>query len=391
MSDHTAIFKKLVSEAGIPTSEAEIADEWQKINQDEGTLITNDSDYSPFWRLLNSIVTRAALWFVDFIPDQLLPASFTKTARGDTLDLHAWDVGLDRKPANKAKGLITFTRESASNGMVVPVGTRVQSVPINEKVYELITTATAEFGYDSLTAVAKVEALEAGSAFNLASGYYSVLPEPVNGVASVTNDKEWLTTPGDDGETDDELRLRARNQFLAVNQYHTDAVYRTVIAQFGGIRTDYIYFEHDAPRGPGTGNAFVLFEADAPTDEFINSINQHIRDKGYHGHGDDLMCYAMPETLHDITLTLKLKANLTSDETSAIKKGVEDMVRCAFRQNTDYDDVVTKVWPQSVFSLSVLTREMHNRFVEIETLSFSNGDIVNAMDVARLNTLTITE
>ena len=248
MTTTNDIFKKLVSDAGIPTTEAEITAEWKKINDEHGTLITNDAEISPFWRLVNSIVTKAAQYFVDFIPDVLLPESFTQTAQS-TLDMKAWDVGLERKQANKAVGLITFTRPETGDGQVIPAGTRIQSTPINETVYELVTVGDTNFAYDSTTAMASAEAVEAGSAYNLAAGYYSVLADPESLPAGITvnNDQGWLTTPGDDGETNDELRLRCRNQFLAVNQYHTDAVYRTVIASFSGIRTDYIYFQHGAP------------------------------------------------------------------------------------------------------------------------------------------------
>ncbi|HIA6063629.1 TPA: phage tail tape measure protein [Escherichia coli] len=60
-----------------------------------------------------------------------------------------------------------------------------------------------------------------------------------------------VTVPGADEESDDELRERCRNQFNLVGNYHTDAVYRSMIAGVAGLSIDRIFFEHEAPREPG--------------------------------------------------------------------------------------------------------------------------------------------
>jgi hypothetical protein len=96
----------------------------------------------------------------------------------------------------------------------------------------------------------KVQAQQVGSGYNLAPGYYAILPEPVTGIVQVVNTDGWMSAPGADPEPDEQLRLRTRNQFSAVNQWHTDAVYRAMIAAFPGVRPDGVYFRHDAPR-PG--------------------------------------------------------------------------------------------------------------------------------------------
>lgn len=137
---------------------------------------------------------------------------------------------------------------------------------------------------------------------------------PIAGIAQVVNADGWLIAPGADPEPDDQLRLRTRNQFSAVNQWHTDSVYRAMISAFPGVRPDGVYFLHGAPRGPGSANAYVLFDADVPAATYLEQINAHIRDQGNHGHGDDLMVMVMPETQHALSLTWWPRSLLTVEQ-----------------------------------------------------------------------------
>ena len=387
-NNHQEDFEQIIKAADIPTTEEEMRAEWDQINEEHGSQISNDSKWSPFWRLISEIVTKPALWTVQFLINQLLPNSFIKTASGMFLDILAWALNLIRKDATKALGMLTFTRESTSTAVTIPAGTVVQSTPINGQIYELITTTDTAFPDGNLTVDVQAEAREAGESYNLAPGYYSVLPEAVAGVTEVNNGKEWLTTPGADKESDDELRLRCRNQFTAVGLFHHDAAYKQIISEFAGIRTDYLYFEHEAPRGPGTANCYIMIESGIPPQDFVDDINQHVDDNGYHGHGDSMICYPMPDVETDVTVTVWPNANLDAQERTGLQEGVENFIRAAFRQNSDYN--ATQTWPQSRFSFSKLTQELHRTFPEIESLDFDNRDIVTAIELATLGELTVT-
>lgn len=235
-----------------------------------------------------------------------------------------------------------------------------------------------------------VQATDAGSGYNLAPGYYAILPEPVPGIVQVVNVEGWLSQPGADSEPNDELRLRARNQFSAVNQWHTDAVYRAVISGFPGVRPDGVYFEHSAPRGPGSANAYVLFEADVPADTYLAEINSYIRDNGNHGHGDDLLVLVMPETLHKISATLWPRPNLNAIDRETLKDQVELFIRAAFRESTASDYQPTLTYPQSRFSFSRLGEELHEQFPKLESLAFTGADIVSELKIPRIETLAVT-
>ena len=382
-------FNQVLRDAGIPTTEAELRTEWEKEVKAHGSTLSNTSAWSPFWRIVTALVTRPVLWLLGFITGTLLPNLFVKTAKDAWLDLLAWAYDIERKGAVKAQGTLLFSRAGSSGTLEVAAGTRVQSPSINGRVYELITREARTFGDGQTQLEVPVEATEAGSGHNLAPGYYSILPAPVPGVIAVTNAEGWLTQPGADKELDDELRLRVRNQFSAVNQWHTDAVYRAMIASFPGVRPDAIYFDHSAPRGPGSATAYVLFEANAPAETYLQQINAHIRDSGNHGLGDDMQVMAMPETLHDIALQVWPVQNLTELQRAELRDGIEQFIRAAFRESSAHDYQPTLTYPNARFSFSRLTEELHAQFPRIDSLKFANDDIVSAMEIPRIQTLTV--
>lgn len=386
----TVDFKQALAEAGIPTTEAGLRQAWESEVATQGSALSNTSAYSPFWRLVTALVTKPVLWLLEFISGTVLPNFFVKTATKAWLDMLAWAVNVERKAATKAKGRILFTRLQPAGALEVPAGTVIQSAAINGHAYQLATTVAATFADGLLQLEIPTEAVEAGSGYNLAPGYYAILPVPLPGIAQVVNLDGWLDTPGADAEPDGELRLRVRNQFSAVNQWHTDAVYRAMIAAFPGVRPDGVYFDHNAPRGPGSANAFVLFEAGVPAETFLEQINAHIRDEGNHGHGDDLQVLVMPETLHDITVDVWPLTTLTAEQRLALQTDIEQFIRAAFRESTQRDFAPTQPYPQSRFSFSRLGEELHQQFPGIDSLHFGNADIVSELSVPRIHSLEVT-
>jgi len=383
-------FKQALADAGIPTTEAALRQAWEAEVTAQGSKLANTSSYSPFWRVVTALVTKPVLWLLAFVSDTVLPNFFVKTATGTWLEMLAWAVNVTRKSAVKSKGTILFTRAASGGALQVPIGTLVQSSSINGHVYQLVTTAVGNFTDGLLQLQIPVEALEEGSGFNLAPGYYGVLPVPVPGIVSVTNTDDWLSSPGADQELDDDLRLRVRNQFSAVNQWHTDAVYRALIAAFPGVQPDGVYFEHGAPRGPGSANAFVLFEAGVPAAEYLVQINSKIRDEGNHGHGDDLLVMVMPETQANIAVDIWPRSTLTEVQRAALKTDVELFIRAAFRESSAKDYQPTLTFPQSRFSFSRLGEELHQQFAGLESLHFTNTDILSELSIPRIQTLLVT-
>lgn len=379
-------YEQVLRDSGMPVSEDEISQKFAEIVHDEG-LITNTSNMSPFWRLINTIVTRPVRWLIDALINITLKNMYLATASGQWLDMFAWGVNLARKPATQAKGVIRFYRVAGAGAITIPVGTVVQTERINGTIYSIKTVETRVL--DAESTLVPVIAENAGGAYNLAPGYFRILPVAISGIERVQNEENWLLVPGADAESDDDLRDRCRNQYNLVGQYHTDAVYRGMIAGIVGLSIDRIYFEHDAPRGPGTANAFLLLDSGIASQPFIDKVNDYVMAQGHHGHGDDMQCFAMPETHHDLTLTLFVQSmeNFTAEELQKLKQNTGDLVRCAFRENSNYD--VKKTWPYSRFSFSNLGRELHRQFTVIDSIEFSLADIVSDLSVPRLTSLTV--
>ncbi|EPT6911211.1 baseplate J/gp47 family protein [Cronobacter sakazakii] len=381
-------FEEVVKASGMPVTKEALRERFNGIVQEEG-LITNTSSMSPFWRLITAIVTTPVLWLKDVLVGTVLANMFVATASGQMLRLLAWAVNVTAKPATAAQGVIRFYKADAGAVVTVKAGTLIQTERINGTVYELATTADFTLAAGVASALIPVQATATGGAFNLAPGYYRILPVAVDGISHAVNETDWLTVPGADEESDDELRERCRNQFNLVGNYHTDAVYRSMIASVAGLSIDRIFFEHEAPRGPGTANAYLLLDTGVTSDPFIEAVNDYITTQGHHGHGDDMQCFAMPETRHTLAVTLYVRnlANLTAEEQSALRAGAENLIRCAFRENNEFD--VKKTWPFSRFSFSNLGRELHRQFAAIDSLAFSLTDIVSGLNVPRLDTLTV--
>lgn len=385
----TVDFKKALSDSGVPTTEAQLKQAWEKLAVEQGSTLSNTSAYSPFWRIITALVTKPVLWLLEFVSGTVLPNFFVKTAVDMWLDTLAWAVNIERKAATVATGELLFTRANTGGELEVPIGTVVQSPTLNGHIYQLVTTEPRSFEEGQSQLVVPVKAVGAGSGYNLAPGYYAVLPQSVPGIVQVVNNTDWLQTPGADSEHDDQLRLRVRNQFSAVNQWHTDAVYRAIITAFPGVSADGVYFEHGAPRGPGSANAFVLFEAGVPAATFLQKINQHIRDEGNHGHGDDLLAMAMPETQHSISLQVWPKPNQTAAQLETLHIEIGLFIRAAFRESTQRDYSPTRTYPQSRFSFSRLTEELHLQFAQVESMRFADADIVSGLSIPRILNLSV--
>lgn len=383
-----ADYERILSEHGMPVTKEQARAEFDAIVKDEG-LITNTSRMSPFWRLITAIVTTPVMWLKDALVNVVMANLFLATAAGVFVDVFAWAVNLSRKPATATVGAILFTKTDITRVVTVPAGTTIQTERINGVIYTLRTLLDTVIPAGVLQRSIAVTAEDTGAGFNLAPGYYRILPTAIDGIAGVENADDWISSPGANEETDDELRDRVRNQFNLAGAYHIDAVYRGLIAGVAGLSADRIFFLHDAPRGPGTANAYLLLDAGIISEPFINTVNDYINAQGYHGHGDDMRCFPMPETRHNLTVTLHLYANLnlSGDDELALRHNVGNLVRCAWRENSDYD--VQKTWPYSRFSMSRLGEEIHQTFSEVESVVFSLPDIESGLAVPRLNILMI--
>lgn len=388
MEKPKADFEKVLQDAGMPVTEDAVKAEFNRLVKAEG-FVTNTSRMSPFWRLVTALITTPVMWIISALINIVMANMFVATATGSLLRLLAWGLNVTPKPASAAQGVVRFNKITAGQVATVPGGTIVQTERINGVIYQLAVTTDTIIPANVASALVPVQATGAGAAWNLAPGYYRILPVAVPGIASAVTEDDWLTQPGGDDESDDELRERCRNQFNLVGNYHTDAIYRSMIAEVAALSVDRIFFKHDAPRGPGTANAYLLLDSGQASQPFIDAVNDYINTQGHHGHGDDMQCMAMPETHRDLTATVYVVnlTNMSDEAQTALKNDVDSLIRCAFRENTAWD--VVKTWPYSRFSFSQLGGELHELLSGVDSVEFSIKDITSQLEVPRLTSLTV--
>jgi uncharacterized phage protein gp47/JayE len=175
------------------------------------------------------------LW--DALGSEVVAASFPAYAWGTYLDEHGLTVGLIRKDAAPAVGSVTFT---GAAGTLLATGVQVgtqQTAPDADPV-AFATTAPATIPVGG-TIVVPVQAVEAGTAGNVAALAVSVLLSPVSGITAVSNVQ--AISAGADVESDEAFRDRVLLAYQG--------------AQGSGTVADYLSW---ALSYPGVGNASVF-------------------------------------------------------------------------------------------------------------------------------------
>lgn len=395
MTDNTHIsnkelFQDIVDDAGIPSTADDLQAKFREIAVEEGVVFNNQSGYSPFWRMVLALVTKPVLWLVGLLINDFMPQAFLKTATGIWVDLKLWEMGLERKKAQKAQGLITLSRDITDDELVIPAGTVFQTSAIDDVFYRMISLEeqTLLVGSDSIDVLCEAETEGAG--YNLGADFFTVHNSDLAGITNITNGEDWLIVPGADAETDDEAKLRFQNQFTAINQWHTDAVYKALVSEFASVSIDDIYFEHDAPRGPGTANILLMPNSGVYSAAFLNSVTAKIMN-GTQGLSDDVKVMNIPKNTIDITAHCLAEDNLTPAEKVTLKVGIENFIKTAFRDLSNDNYQPTLIKPNSLFVWSRLIKECHAEFGDLLSIDFEDdSNVETALNIVGIDQLTVT-
>lgn len=139
--------------------------------------------------------------------------SFAETAKGEYLDNITKEVGVFRKEATKAKGIVTI---KGIAGTIVPIGTKIAS-----DTYIYLTIEEKQIQSNGEVNV-PIESEFKGKIYNIPPNTIVNFPVTIPGLNSVVN--KQAITDGYDGETDDELRERyyfkVREPVTSGNIYH---------------------------------------------------------------------------------------------------------------------------------------------------------------------------
>lgn len=176
--------------------------------------------------------------------ETLYNSSFVADASDEELTKKARNLGVRRQNAQKATGVVTFSRTSdATQDYVIPSGTVVETLEVNAVQFETTEQVTLNQGTQSVDAT--IKALEGGSDGNVGPDAIQAMPSKPTGVETVTNqqrtgDPTITDTTGDplsegrDRESDEELRRRVFDT-NAISEAPSEPGIRAALADIDGV------------------------------------------------------------------------------------------------------------------------------------------------------------
>lgn len=239
--------------------------------------------------------------------DALNANRFLQTASGQYLDWKAEELGLSRKPAQRAVGWLIFSRKGAQGNAPIPAGKVISTPPDSGgKAYRYTVLEDALIPEGQSEAAALVEAEEEGALYNQPAGRVNILVTPIQGVDSVSNPSDWLTQAGADMESDASLRLRCLSQWGGIGGANS-AAYVSWAKSVGGVGQVSI-----VPTARGAGTVDVVFTAEGntqPSAELIAQVQSLIDSK--RPVSTDALARAPSEVLLNLALNVVFYPNFT--------------------------------------------------------------------------------
>lgn len=175
-------------------------------------------DESSFWYALFAATAETLAEHQEVDIEQVYDAGFLATATGEDLTMKASELGVQRREAKKATGVVTFLREEAApSDIVIQEGTVVRTQGDDSIRFETIEAVTLAEGNRQVDAT--IEAINGGTHGNVAAETIRKMPSPPDGVDDVINydpvgNPDYTDTSGnplrrgEERESDSELRER---------------------------------------------------------------------------------------------------------------------------------------------------------------------------------------
>lgn len=156
--------------------------------------------------------SAAAADFVLFYAMQRFSKTFLDGAQGDDLTVLVEDrYGITRHPATSAVGSVTFTAVSGPVSGSIPAGTQVATVPDATGAFQVYTTDSPLSFVSETSKSVSVTAVSPGSAGNVGPATITRSLDTLFDDFTVTNPDRLAG--GNEAESDDELRARAKRFF----------------------------------------------------------------------------------------------------------------------------------------------------------------------------------
>jgi uncharacterized phage protein gp47/JayE len=322
----------------------------------------------------------------DALGSEVPAALFPVFAWGEYLDEHGVTINLERKDAVAATGMLTFT---GAVGTLIATGVQMGTLQTDPDADPITfrTSASATIPAGGSVDV-PIEAVEAGSAGNVASATITVLLSPVAGVSAITNID--ATTGGADVETDDAYRVRILLEYANPSGGGTVADYQRwalAYAPVGFATVDSLW------NGAGTVRVVITDVNNSPVSAAVISGLQNLLDP-VAGQGQGLapigatVTVATPALVPiNVSATVAMNAGYTLDGaggTVAVRGGIEEAIRAYIDKLKPGDDVVRERVASQFFQVEGVydvTNVMLNGAASNVTLT--------SMQVARTGTVTL--
>lgn len=309
----------------------------------------------PYRLNLNKGVVRGLLelyawgqWQLYALLARLLAQAAPYHATGAWLDLHADGVGLTRRAATKAAGLVHFYRaKQGHNGNIsIPAGRIVRTKPDGAgQVYRYSTQDAAVLPANADHVAVLVLAESYGAAANASAGQICELVTPVSGVAGVDNAADWLTSEGANEETDAQLAQRYSLQWQG-NNGCTKHAYMAWALSVAGVTSVSILDQH--PRGQGTVDVVVRGADVLPTASLLQEVRAAIAPNA--PINDDWQVKAP----HAVPITITGMLEYVGGDPDELRAKAEARLRALFAETSPLADVAALQIGQDV-TLDLLT------------------------------------
>lgn len=276
--------------------------------------------------ILRSIVesnSAVTMWIQQMIVN-LLVTTRAATSSGDDLDSWMADFSFTRLAATAATGQVVFSRFTATNQALLPVGTQVSTTD-GTQAY-LVTTDTTNAAYDATQAgyviaagvssvSVPVQAVTAGAAGNAQQGTITVISGSIQYVDTVSNTVAFAS--GEDAESDADFRARFVLWIASLSKSTQSAIGYALSSMQSGVT--YTLTENQTYSGlsqPGYFYAVVDDGSGSPSSTFLGQAYSAV--DAVRGFTVTFSIFAPELVTANIAMTLTLSAPAVRSEVVAL-------------------------------------------------------------------------
>lgn len=231
---------------------------------------------------------------------------FFSTASGIYLDYFAMQRGLQRKPAEKAQGEITFfINDVRAENIFIPKGTIVATSDANP--VRFVTTEDEFIAAGNTLVSVYCEAENGGSSGNALIGNVNVMVNVPSDIDYAYNREDFVG--GIDEESDEELRKRIKDTFTVLANGTNSAYYKKLALSVNGVTKVGVL-----PRVRGTGTVDVyVSNGDGSLSSNTVAMVQNIISKNRELNVNVLVAAAQKETINLSVRVMAKEGYIASD------------------------------------------------------------------------------